>query len=667
MKILDAKLQYLKQKAASAGKPFHILLRFRNDISALTDLGFKVTTLAGDVAAGSVEGERLEQLLKHPDLISAEFAPGLKDETDLSLAAINLVNPATQTRAVPSLGRGAVIGIIDSGFDLTHPCFNDAQGESRILAAWDQVGLGSIKGPPPAEFGYGVEVTPPKIGPNVKAQGSIVIKNAEKKGAHGTSVACIAAGNGLPDGARAGVAPEAELILVSYRNDVPVGGSSFLLDAINFILLRAGNKPVVINISQGDNLGAHDGTSLLERAIDHLIEKRRVAIVCSAGNERRGMHHAQGLVTPGRDFSLYFDLNINENEKIDEDMIEIWYRGEDRFMVALTPPGGDRSAFIRPGEAEMITFADGTRAFVCSETDDPNNGDNQIAITLEKGEGWKAGRGEVTLRPTAVTDGGFHAWADHPSRPTLISFAHPSDTCTVTLPGNSRRIIAVSGFVSRPFPPGEEGSVVGELQPLTSLGPTRDGRVKPDLTAPGFIIMAPEIHQDGNGQAITYLPQMGTSMAAPHVTGVIALLLSLKPDLSVERIRAALFSTAASDSFTGLTPNVSWGQGRLNAGAAYQVLSIPTAKERIVMPNGNQFTTTSVSVPFKYKNGDDQLIPMILRIEVNDDEATITAESEVATYAVDMLLRKVSGAEGGDQCIRCDPKCHVVDCPPPNP
>lgn len=579
MRILDSKLKYLRFKARLSEEPFHVLLRFRNDISALESLGFRLTSRAEDVAAGFIENQQLEQLLTHPDLISAEFAPPLKDEMEMSLAAINLIHPVTHHRTIPSLGDGAIIGVIDSGFDLTHPCFFNASGETRILAAWDQSSSGEVKGTPPEEFDYGDEHTPEMIAKYIEKKKTVVIKNAPRKGGHGTTVACIAAGNGLPDGSRAGVAPEAKLILVAYRNDVPVGGSSFVLDAIHYILLRAHPHPVVINISQGDSLGAHDGTSLLERAIDNIIEEKGVAVVCSAGNERGGMRHAQGLVRPGRDFSLYFDLSLDEKHQVDGDTIEIWYQRGDSFEIALTPPGGSQSKFIQPATAEMVTFPEGNQAFICSETDHPDNGDNRIGIILEKGAGWKSSRWKVTLRSNVINHGGFHAWADRPNRVTVISFPHASDNCTVTLPGNSRRIITVSGFVSRPAVGESEGNIQDDLQPLSSLGPTRDGRIKPDLTAPGFIIMAPSVHKDDGDDPLNYQPHVGTSMSAPHVTGIIALLLSLNPDLSVEQIRATLYSTATGNRFTGLLPNISWGQGSVNAGAAYQALSSPVKME----------------------------------------------------------------------------------------
>jgi minor extracellular serine protease Vpr len=169
----------------------------------------------------------------------------IKNKMDISVIEINLVEPITCSRLVPSEGRGALIGIIDSGFDLTHACLLDAQGRTRILAAWDQVNLGGAAGAPPPAFGYGIEYTSATIDEHVAAQKTVIVRNHECAGAHGTYVAGIAAGNGTPHGVYKGVAPGADLILVTYRNDVPVGESTYVLDAVDYIrkLARALGRP----------------------------------------------------------------------------------------------------------------------------------------------------------------------------------------------------------------------------------------------------------------------------------------------------------------------------------------------------------------------------------------------------------------------------------------
>ena len=556
-------------------------MQFKTEVSVLREPGCEVTSRAGDVAGVFVPAGGLEEFRHHPEVVFVETSSALKDAMDISAAAINLVDPLHGSRVIPSDGRGALIGIIDSGFDLTHPGFLDAQGRTRILAAWDQVNLVGAAGAAPTAFGYGVEYTDAAINQYVSAQRVVIVKNHERAGAHGTYVAGIAAGNGAPHGTYQGVAPGADLILVTYRNDVPVGGSAYVLDAIEYIRqhARASGRPVVINLSQGDNLGAHDGTSLLERAIDHVVGEGHVLVVVSAGNERGGTasHHARGKVEQGRELVLSFALTEGPC-RVDGDAIELWYSGGDRFAVALEAPGGERSDFVEPGGAEVVVeFAAGNRARVCSQTGHPTNGDNRVGIILERGDGWGAGLWRLILRGDRVERGDFDAWADRPNAVTVIDFrSHRSDASTITLPGNSRRAITVGGFVTRPLACENTREVKGDFAPGSSVGPTRDGRIKPDVTAPSTLVMAPRVRKDCRPPR--YDLRSGTSMAAPHVTGVVALLWSLWPGLVAERICDALLSTARADAFTGATPNTSWGRGKLDARAAYEALSILVEK-----------------------------------------------------------------------------------------
>jgi subtilisin family serine protease len=577
---------------------------------------------------------------------------------DISVIELNLVEPSTCARLVPSDGRRALIGIIDSGFDLSHPGFLDAWGRTRILAAWDQVNLVGSAGAPPLPFGYGVEYTGAMIDEQVAAQNTVIIRNHECAGAHGTYVAGIAAGSGAPHGVYKGVAPAADLILVTYRNDVPIGGSSYVLDAIGYIRKHASalGRPVVINLSQGDNLGSHDGMSQVERSIDYLVEEGRVLVVVSAGNERGGpaSHHAQGKVEQGRELVLSFALMVGPGCVVDGDTIELWYSGGDRFAVALQAPDGMRSNFFEPDGVDIaIEFPAGSRAHVRSQSGHPINGDNRISIVLQRGEKWETGPWHLILRGDKVEHGDFDAWADRPNAVTVIDFqSHQSEASTVTLPGNARRAITVGGFISRPSKCENNTEVKGDLAPGSSTGPTRDGRIKPDLTAPSSLIMAPRTRRDYH---LTHYDLMsGTSMAAPHVTGVIALLWSLWPGLAAEQIRDALLSTATEDAFTGATPNTNWGQGKLDAKAAYEALSILVKKGAAKMSATQvlEFETSLRENQFGAPAG------MRIRIELGDDAdlkitGTSTGAYDGQCYVGSLTLKKAMsgrGYEGGDEC-----------------
>lgn len=560
-----------------ASMRLRILLQFKNDLAAVERVGFQVTSRAGDVAAGSIPFDRLDELTNHPEVVLIEGSHQLKDELDVSVVASNIVDAATEERLIPSFGRGAIVGVIDSGFDLTHPCFCDEQGKTRVLAAWDQVNMANAAGKPPSKFGYGTEYTQDAIDQQILEQKIVVIKNHPLGGGHGTVVAGVAAGNGLPEQVFTGIAPEAELIFVNYNNDRPIGGSAFLLDGIRYITDRARcyGKPVVINLSQGDNLGAHDGTSLLERAIDYIAAEEGVLIVNSAGNESNGLRHARGWVEPGKSHELVFELKQTESNVVSDDAIDLWYQGEDHLDVTIKTPDGWESPPIKPDTEGVITFPDGNQAYVCSQTDYPSNHANRISLILDEGRQWKDGVWKLVL----LGGGGkrrvqFDAWADCPNDLTVITFPEEAtDVCTVTLPGTATRILTVASFVSRAAKGLAARFPKGSLGPLSGRGPTLSGHTKPDLAAPGFFIMAPGTRKAISGpNSSNYQFRSGTSLSAPHVAGVVALFLSLNPALTAGQIADALRSTAGDDSFTSSVPNPMWGAGKLDAGAAYKAL-----------------------------------------------------------------------------------------------
>ena len=651
----DFRINYLRQTCANKDERINVLIRFRREVSSLGGFVFPLTSYAGDVASATVPVGDLDELREHPDVLFVEAARQLKDETDVSSEMIGLTVAGRGRRKVPGGGRGALIGIIDSGFDLTHPCFTDADGRTRILAAWDQKNMDDAKLPAPEGFGYGVEYTRDAINERIAAKNILLVKGKEGAGAHGTNVAGIAAGYDLASGVYSGIAPEAELILVTYRSEGPVGGSASVFDAINYIRECASGRPVVINISQGDNLGAHDGTSLLERGIDNVVAEGRVLVVVSAGNQRRGpqsqCHHARGCVEPGRDLVLPFALAPDDKTPVNGDTIELWYRGGDRFAFALRAPDGVTSEFVAPGESKRLEPAPGARALTYSELHHPVNGDNHIGIILEKGDGWTVGTWELILRPEEVSIGDFDVWADRFSGVTLIDFkSHQCDAATVTLPGNARRAITVGSFVSRPAPDLEPFDIVGATSIVSSLGPTRDGRVKPDIMAPGSMIKVPRMRED-NGPH-TYTLRGGTSMAAAHVTGAIALYWGLWPALTAEQIRDTLYSTARNDTFTGATPNTNWGHGKLDVEAAYLALSNLVGKGETAVSNEQVIEVEFEAQP---KPGTGEMAAMRVRIEARGKDLVITGRSGDAEYVGNLVLRRVKLGGGtlkkGDEAL----------------
>jgi subtilisin family serine protease len=121
----------------------------------------------------------------------------------------------------------------------------------------------------------------------------------------------------------------------------------------------------------------------------------------------------------------------------------------------------------------------------------------------------------------------------------------------------------------------------GVIDPSSSRGPSAcDQRIVPGLVAPGVGVRTTDLYGG-------YLDASGTSLAAPHVTGALALLLSAFPDLSADRQQGALESSAVDLGDAG--PDNVYGHGRLDALAAYNWLA--TAPDFTVGVSPAQATT----------------------------------------------------------------------------
>src|SRR5436190_1561704 len=117
MSFLDFRLQHL-QKKLPGGTRLHVLLQYQNSVHRLAKWGFKVSSVAGDIAAGSILVSQLDELAQDPDVSFIGGSRLLKDEVDVGSSHSQLSDPVAKFRAIPTLGAGAIIGVIDSGFDL---------------------------------------------------------------------------------------------------------------------------------------------------------------------------------------------------------------------------------------------------------------------------------------------------------------------------------------------------------------------------------------------------------------------------------------------------------------------------------------------------------------------------------------------------------------------
>jgi len=472
-------------------------------------------------------------------------------------------------------GKGIVVGIVDYGCDFAHRNFLNADNSSRILSIWDQNGPDSNESP----FGYGREYRNPEINQALQSNNPYETLgyapppdwHLSSRGTHGTHVMDIAAGNGNGSNV-AGVAPEADLVFVDVsHSDLPfssheVVGKSFgdstrLLEALQYIFEVAADRPCVINVSLGTNGGPHDGTTLVEDGIDRLVsQKDNRAVTIAASNSYDDGIHASGILQKGESVDLLW--NVVSGEYALHSELEIWYDGSDRFDVELIAPDGFSFGKISPGAKPLdLAFNNRLVVFMSSRLNDPTNNDNMIGVYLkEEFFGWNPqGQWTIRLHGSEVNNGSFHAWIER-NNVNQSHFVPPHD--------NSHTIGSIScGHKSIVVGSYDAHKVNCPISYFSSAGPTRDGRNKPEISAPGHGVLA--AHSRTGFKTIR---KSGTSMAAPAVAGVCALVyeesLERRRNLSIDQLKNILENACRSVGSSGW--DARYGFGRLSASRALQ-------------------------------------------------------------------------------------------------
>jgi subtilisin family serine protease len=572
------------ERAAPRQSPeVEVLVQFRGEVSELESAGLTVRSVAGDVVTGVVSLDQVDDLAAVGGVERIESARQMYGELDLSLVECraNLVHTGPPGRR----GSGVIVGVVDSGIDYTHQCFRKSDGTSRILFIWDQ-GLTPQAGEvSPAGFGYGVEYSKAQIDAALATANPFAsVRHRDVSPMHGTHVAGIAAGDGSPAGQGrpaftfVGVAPEADIIVVANRSSGTegLGTSANTLDGVNYVYQRAGTlgKAAAVNMSLGDNLGPHDGTSLLERGLDNLLGAPRRAFVKSAGNAGADDIHAQGVVGTGATVDVSFNIGPGDNSP---EQMDLWYEGADTFRVSIVNPAGNATGVVNVGTASNFTLAGGNQVRIDHRNNDPFNGDKRIFMTLTRGTAATimAGNWRIRLVSVASPSGGrFDAWIQRGLQIARFLAPHVNNAMTISTPGTAAEVITAASYITR-------GSGVGSLSTFSSRGPTRDGRRAPTIAAPGQAIFSAFGHSTGDA----YQSMSGTSMAAPHVTGAIALMFQKNKERTQEQIRQCLESTARSDAQTGPVPNTAWGAGKMDVNGAVDCVPTPRSVATLTCPS----------------------------------------------------------------------------------
>lgn len=533
--------------------------------------GVRIVARFGTIATCRLRTSAIAAVHRHPNVVSLKAGRPLGPQYDLPDDLQDIagqdrevvpLNDRRRARGIRTAGDGVAVGVVDWGLDFDHPNFKNPDGTTRLIALWDQR---DERGPSPRPYGYGTLHVRDRIddalrtGQPYAALGYHPARADRGGGTHGTHVVDIAAGNGRAGGP-VGIAPCADLIFVDLADRDTgglenLGGSVRLCEAVDFCARMAHPRPWVLNLSIGRHGGPHDGTTLTELAFDELLAAAPGRfIVQSAGNYYRAGVHASGVMATGETQSVRF---VTDPEDVTDNELEIWYDGDDEFEVRIDPPGAVGPIVSLGRRADLVVG--GRRVGrVHHRARDPNNGAHHVDAFLSASA--PPGIWTVTLSAIRVRRGRFDAWLerDEGCRRCQTRFVvedrDPMSTTGTIANGHLPLVVGAYDARRSDCPPAS----------FTSVGPTRDGRDKPDVSAPGVAVLAA---RSAPASATTSLGALvrksGSSMATPHVTGAVALCLGLTgTSLSASELRRLVLDTAdAADS-------VRLGFGRLNIGTA---------------------------------------------------------------------------------------------------
>ncbi|MBR2862910.1 MAG: S8 family peptidase [Bacteroidaceae bacterium] len=496
----------------------------------------------------------------------------------------------------PFRGEGVIVGIIDMGFDYTHPnFFNHEKGELRIKRVWEQ---NYDKGTPPQGFSYGSELATAEA--ILEAEGDV------KTNSHGTHVCGIATGSfNSTDVPWHGIAGDAEIVLVSIGE--ATANNVNISDAIAYIYNYADSvgKPCVINMSLGQQIGPHDGTSIFDQIADELQGEGRL-LIGSVGNFGASPIHISRTMASADDDDLRTLIAFKSTPSASNcgGEIDIWGAEGMAYGVQIVVYNQSTNKIVEESEVlEAAASQSGTLEYefkklagssvrLTSEIN-PLNGKPHTLVSLSVRSLRYGHHVGLVIKPRS--EGEIHAWADdtHVQFTNLDKAEWQAGDTRYTLAeigGTGKKIFSIGAYTSRDkyCPAGSSaeqttGETLGEIASFSSKGYTLDGRMKPEAVCPGsYIASSISSHDLGastynmagstewNGKTYNYAYMQGTSMAAPFMTGVAAAWLQANPRLAPADLRHVVSQTARQDAATAADavsdPGLrAWGYGKLNA------------------------------------------------------------------------------------------------------
>ena len=601
------------------------LVKNTDEAAAVREAGGVVLQDFGNaVCAAFLPIDMLGELDKSPNILCMEAnAPSkLTNDTSAVILGVDKVWNQEFSTALPQAftGKGVVAGVMDIGFDFTHPAFRNSDGTSRIKWFWDPMA------PDATNDGLGMVYSTP-----AEVLAARFCTNADSEN-HGSHVLGSLAGCGL-DGRYVGMAPEADIMgayiplghytdrflerlreyILSHREDytfiddeiinVELSSVVELVELYNiFKAADAAGEPCVVNWSFGKTPFFFDDTTLYEEVFNQLVGPGHI-VVASAGNNGHQKTYLKKEAGTALEQDVYYSATTGD--------FVFFLRTEPEepaFMFGLTFDGIADTLFVSTHrileavamkeeltyntpemqvsfEAERDAYDKLVYAAVINPTDSFMN-------VIRKDENTVEMHGKLLIdTPAQVDMMGYESTVRFSAENVLNS--RGCQIVTIGIPGCLERVITVGAMHQRTsftnilnqqetyLPIGSEE---GHLTSFSSCGPTLNGRIKPDVVAPGHNILSvynsfyvsediesinreTAYKSEAFGKEYAIWAMSGTSMACPITAGVIALWLQAKPDLTPEDILGVIERTShqPEPEFSGTDKNIYYGWGEIDA------------------------------------------------------------------------------------------------------
>lgn len=518
---------------------------------------------------------RTNDYMAFPDLL------GLQQEAGSEAAGGEVFDPSpliqsgitrVQTEPLNLTGRNVILAFADTGINYRNRIFRKEDGATRILAIWDQT---LQDGEPPEGFLYGTEYTREEIDRALQAEEEggralDIVPSVDDDG-HGTRMAAVAAGSQLESGSvYNSPAYAADILVVKLKpakeylreyykipEGVPAYASTDVMMAIKYLdsFARVFRRPIVFCLGMGTNFRDHEGGGIFSRYLMAVASQRSRIMVIGGGNEGNAAHHYRGMFnnTPSEE-----TMEVFVSEGVDGFLMEIWTEAPVNLAVSIRTPGGE---YIEP---TSVLFQTNLRyRFVFEETIitvynayiSQGSGDALVLLRFENPTPgiWSIGVSDETNTPEAR----FDAWLPLTQFMSgQVYFLRPDPFTTLTTPSYTNDAITVAAYNSRD----------NSIYQNSGRGYSRDGRIKPDLTAPGV-----EITAVGNrlGEEPIISAYTGSSMAAAIMAGAAAQFAQWavvdgnSPYIRSQEVKNYFIRGAMRERNIEY-PNEIWGWGRLD-------------------------------------------------------------------------------------------------------